>query len=215
MKALNSLSFQIDARFARYALLTGAALIASKPAKASVIATLLTGADFTSGSHSLDLNNDGIADYIFSTFTHGGSSGVALMGQSSSFLFGGPLVAQMVDDIDSGAIGYDTGAIIGTDLTGQAGIFFDGIAVVNDLSENDPLFVGLRFFDGNGDGHFGFAEYDPTHFIGVAFETDVDASITTVDLTTSSTAQEPRSLEMLAVGAAGLELLRRRRAKRA
>jgi hypothetical protein len=211
MKTLGS--FQIDARFARYALLTGAALIAAKPAKASVVTTLLTGADFTSGSHSLDVNNDGFADFVFTGFTQGGVSGVQLMANSSSFPSHNDL-GQIVENLVSGVHVYGTGAAIGTDLIGADGIAFGGLAELDDVTLSGPKFVGGEILDSTGDTHFGFAEFDATHFIGVAFETDVDAPIITSDLATAATAPEPGTLGMLALGAAGLELLRRRRAQR-
>ncbi len=216
----NVLPIQLDARFARYALLTGAAILAAKPAKASVVFTAVTPTDFTAGVHTLDVNGDGFNDYVFSGV--GGSQGAFVVGNTISFFefvtFSGccgiccssfsqserdMLVLDPTNSFDVMAFG--TGATIGS------GVSYVGCGAMADFSATGPLFMGLQFFDTNGAIHYGFAEFDPWNFDGFAFELLPDTSITTFDVN----APEPGSLGMLALGAAGLEILRRKRANRA
>jgi len=217
----NPFPIQLNARFARYALLTGATILAAKPARGDVVFTLVPATDFTSGVHTLDVNDDSIPDYIFSGFGTSAPEvrvlGLSVISISSSFAntdFTGTFSTALVNRVafagDTGlisAVAFGTGEVIGTSLSWEEGV----AAGMSAFGASGPLFLGLQFFDTNGAIHYGFAESDPWNFDGFAFETLANTSITTFDLTTP----EPGSLGMLALGAAGIEILRRKRANRA
>ncbi len=212
MQDPKSLPFQLDARFARYALFAGAAIVAAKPAKASVVTVVEpTPIDFTTGFHSLDVDNNGVIDFVFTGIN-------AAMGEStlgffttstggSSFLTVGVVFDQFV--VNDGGVQVEalgTGVVIGPNAQYQ---FDEQMA---EFTVTGNLFAGLEFYDTNGQRHFGFAEFDPGHLLGYAYDNVPNTPITTFDVT-STAAPEPGSLAMLALGAAGLEMVRRKRAR--
>lgn len=222
---------KLDYRLARYALVTGAALASLKPAKAGVIATyLLTPVplDSSGEQYSLDINNDGIADYLFTallpgdTYSAGQIRGYcvsAVTGSGASFA-GFNMIAQGGSGI---ALAYTLGALIGAlptfsnsfDLTALGsssalGVYGTVANLGGAFTDSGTFFVGLNFTDQSGIGHYGFVEFDPMQIIGYAYQSDANTPIVTFDLASAAT-PEPGSLALLAIGAAGLAALRKRR----
>ena len=212
MQNLKSIPFQLDARFARYALLASAAIVAAKPAKASVVTTVeSTPIDFTSGAHTLDVNGDGLIDFYFtglssamgtSTFGY-----IPTVGQSS-VIYGVAFDEFVVNEGGLQVAALGTGVSIG--FSGGEPFEFEG--AMAEFTATGILFAGLEFYDTNGMLHYGFAEFDPGQLLGYAYESTPYATITTFTL--PAAVPEPDSLKMLALGAVGLEILRRKRARR-
>lgn len=241
----------LDVRLARYALMAGAAVAATKPANASVIYSVEpVPIDYSSGSHSLDLNSDLIEDFFFSggplavsgnsfsysftisapmTETIVASSSVSFTGCGTSGTFttsvfftfssvitvsGGSssAVGYSIDEIavsGSEAIAFGSGAVIGTNIASEA-----SEAAMDEFTATGLEFLGLNFYDSNGNQYFGFAEFDPQNFIGFAFDNNPGTAITTFDVA-QSPAPEPSTLATLALGAAAMEFIRRKRKQRA
>lgn len=204
------LPFQLDARFARYALLAGAAVVGAKSANASVITTVEpTPVDFTTGVHSLDLENNLVVEFVFSGINT--AIGVSTTGFYSSFFNGSSYITDgvvfdqfVVNDGGVQVAALGTGVVIGP---GDSYEFDEQMA---EFTASGILFAGLEFYDTNGQLHYGFAEFDPGQLIGYAYDNAINTPITTFNLTSTS-APEPSSLALLALGAAGLEVLRRKR----
>ena len=216
---------KLDARVARYALVTGAALASMKPAKAGVIATyLLTPAplDSSGEQYALDINTDGVTDYLFTALLPGDSfsaariTGYSVLGGTGSFAG----FNQIAEGISGVAVAYTLGALIGALPTfsdsfaitalGSSAAFYGQIANLGGpFTDSGEFFVGLNFFDQSGIGHYGFVEFDPMQIIGYAYQSDANTPIVTFDLATAT--PEPGSLALLALGAAGLAALRKRR----
>jgi hypothetical protein len=209
----NPKPLQLDARFARYALLAGAAFVAAKPAKASVITVVEpTPIDFTTGVHTLDVDNNGVTDFVFSGISS--AMGESTLGfytssfESSSFLTVGVVFDQFV--VNDGGVQVEalgTGVVIGPSQQYQ---FEEQMA---EFTATGLLFAGLEFYDTNGQLHYGFAEFDPGQLLGYAYDNAINTPITTFDVTATTT-PEPGSLAMLAAGAAGLEMLRKKLGRR-
>jgi hypothetical protein len=211
LQDVKSVPFHLDARFARYALLAGASIIAAKPAKGSAVVTLEPSPiDFTTGLHFLDVNNDGLTDFFF-TGISSGMGETALTGFFLTVIDGSTFVTdgRVVDDfaVNDGGVqvaALGIGAVIGPNVG------YQNQAAMGEFSATGILFAGLEFYHTSGFLHYGFAEFDPGQLLGYAYDSTANTPITTFDVTA---VPEPGSLEMLALGAAGLEILLRKRAR--
>ncbi len=201
------LPFQLDARFAQYALLAGAAVVSAKPAKASVITIIeATPIDFTTGSHSLDVDNNGVTDFVFTGLS--AAFGESTLGFYTSFFDGSSFLT--VGQVDDQFVVNDGGlqvAALGTGVVIGPGDQYQFEEQMAEFTASGMLFAGLEFFDTNGQLHYGFAEFDPGQLVGYAYDNAINTPITTFDVTTP----EPSNFALLALGAAGLGLLRRKR----
>jgi hypothetical protein len=210
MKHKKSLPVQLDSRFARYALLAGAAVAAAKPAKGSVIVVVEpTPINFTTGTHSLDVNGDGITDFYFSglSFATGASTSILLTGSGLTFA-----VFDGLYGIGAGTFFQAEPLTAGYVIQENPSVpFFSSYATMGAFTFPGTLYLGLQFYDTSGMLHYGFAEFDPGQLLGYAYQSAPNTPITTFDVTATP---EPGSLELLALGAAGLEVLRRTRARR-
>jgi hypothetical protein len=202
---------KLDARFARYAVLAGAAIAAAKPTKASVITTLeSTPIDFTSGFHMLDVNNDGFIDFYFTALNN--ALGTQATGFFSS-LIGGSVVATssgiVLDEFAVATGGLDVATLFAGQVIGPA-LTYQETAFMGSFLATGTLFAGLEFYDTIGQLHYGFAEFDPGQLLGYAYESAANTPITTFDVTQTTT-PEPSSFALLALGAVGLAVLRQKR----
>jgi hypothetical protein len=207
MPKTKPLPFQLDARFARYALLAGAAVVSAKPAKASVITVVEpTPIDFTTGTHSLDVDNNGVTDFVFTGLSADfGESTLGFFTTSfsgSTFITVGVVFNEFV--VNDGGLQV---AALGAGVSIGPGGQYQFEEQMAEFTASGILFAGLEFFDTNGQLHYGFAEFDPGRLLGYAYDNLINTPITTFDITTP----EPSSFALLALGAAGLELLRRKR----
>ena len=240
----------LDSRFARYVLIAGAAAAATRPVKASVVYTVEpVPIDFSNGTHSIDLNGDGIEDFFFtggplevmgnsvswftsvstslsstalysSSFTYSfsygptqatsSSSGTATSAVTETYSYSVPVFSteRGFDEIalfGTDAEAFGTGAVIGSGITSWA-----VSAPMPAFTSPGVAFLGLEFYDTAGNLYYGFAQFDPDNLVGFAFDNVPDTSITTFDVTSIP---EPGSLATLALGAAAMELIRRKRSR--
>jgi hypothetical protein len=187
-------TFPVDTRFAGYAIAVGAALAGAKGANAGIVETVLPEPiNYLSGNHSLDLNGNGSTDFDFSALS---TSFLLIDGQSS-----GDLILSNDDGLASIlGVGYTIGATSPWPTGPVAEISSFG---------TQTTYLALRIGDASGNKYYGFAEFSPTFNLeGYAYNSTAGASITTFDLTATP---EPGELSLMALGAASLAILRRKR----
>jgi hypothetical protein len=194
--------FKLDTRFARYAILSGAAIL---PAKADVVTTVeATPIDFATGSHSLDINGDGLTDFFFSGIEAYGAHTTGFFTTvflGSSFITNGPVN----DGLEVTGGGTEVAAL-GLGAVVGPGDVFEPQNPMDNFTATGILFAGLEFYDTNGLLHYGFLEFDPQMLLGYAFETSSNTPITTFNLD----APEPGTLSLLALGVTALIALKRK-----
>jgi PEP-CTERM motif len=230
----------LEKRLARYALLAGAAVAGAKPARAAITYTIENPPiGFSSSTYQLDVNNDGYTDFFLSgldvtangvpasasffttyTYSFSGTSSVSITGTivvtfsytssaSASETFTAPGSITLMDQIaviGTEAKAFGTGVVIGN----GGGETWAQTAGLENFTATGNQFLGIDFYDTSGNQYYGFVEFDPLMIEGFAFNNTPGASITTFDLTSTP---EPGTLGMLALGAAALETLRRKRSR--
>lgn len=224
-----NIPLRLDARLARYALLAGAAIASTRSASAGVITTVLPSPVDLAANAPYEIgfngkNGSNIVFYtgatVFSTLTlriagltgvgepnyffiggHGGSTNVA-------FDYSAGDVIGNTGDVTPGnalPVAYPTSPLYGfitlDDFTAP-GVGYIGV----DAQENVFVTSISMFVSSNV---FGFLELNGGSLVGFAYESDPNTPITVFDVT--APAPEPGSFGLLALGAAGLAALRKRK----
>lgn len=165
-----------------------------------------TSAIFTTFTESFTVTS---ATSSFAIYT----SGTGISDYTTTFNTSYPVysTADAVDEVavlGTDAEAFGTGAVIGSGITS-----WSNSAPMPDFTSPGNAFLGLEFYDTSGNLYYGFAEFDPESLVGFAFDNVPDTSITTFDLKETSEIPEPGTLPLLALGAAAMELIRRKRTR--
>jgi hypothetical protein len=203
---------RLSKRLIAYATLAGAGTAAATPAKAEVVYTP-THQTFQF-RYRLDLNNDGIADFLLSSSYLSGYGRVEV----APIVFGNHIVATpqscSLGPSPQGAAPLHSGAVIG-----QGAPFLKGAKCMASLDsfnsdgpwqQGDTRYLGL-VFEVNGTNHFGWARIRRNSFfcegcvaaiLGYAYETIPGKPIVAGDEGAAAAGSEDRpTLGMLALGA--------------
>ncbi|MCS7315002.1 MAG: PEP-CTERM sorting domain-containing protein [Bryobacterales bacterium] len=211
--APSNLSTGVEKRLYPYVLAAGASLLtAAKPADAGVIYVNPIDQTYTNQNFSLDLNNDGTPDVAFSHFVYAGYSRSLWANAAGVLLNAGGKAAALPSSVQVGP-----GGVFGANAKmAYAGLWssWGPWAGVTDA------YLGLRFQVGPN-----------THYGWVRMGVSVVPSTLTISATvkdwayedrpgvgihagtTETVIPEPGTLGLLALGAAGLVLWRRRKTR--
>jgi hypothetical protein len=212
---------RLDKRLAAYMAAAGAAgvgmLALAVPAHAKVVYTPDNKQLPANGDLSVDLNHDGIADFIFSNFYSSTSSVLGLsispVNPSNEIFSAGSV------DHSVFAAALPAGVKIGPNGKFQKRLG-EGIAVGNNLNDScrgpwvraRERYLGLKFII-NGETHFGWARLNvncvfpqPVHatLTGYAYETVANKPIVSGDTNGPNLGDAPGTLGNLARGAAAI-----------
>lgn len=197
---------RLDVRLARYALLAGAAIASSSPAVAGVITTVLPSpVDLIADPNyaaAFPLEVD-----FFSGATVFSTLGLGIRGLTAGvldfFFFGGHSGQTGV------AFRYSIGDVIGVTGTASPGNAGPEALTLDDFTSPGLGFIGVDLVFGTSNG-YGFVELRGTSVLGFALENNSNTPITVFDVT-AATVPEPGTFGLLALGAAGLAAVRRRK----
>jgi len=200
---------RLEARLARYALVAGAALAASKPAAAGVVTTVLpTPVDLLlTHPYGTDLNGDTVTDFVFFT----GATVFSTLGLDILGFTGGAPAFLPLPGGHGGSPSVAFRFSIGDVIVGSSFQGFNNGLTLDEFTAPGHGFIGAEFFP-NGLGslgtthNVGFFELENTSLVGWAYETNVNTPITVFDI---NAVPEPDSLSLLAFGAAALAAVRK------
>jgi len=213
----------LSRRVAAYAAMAGAAgvgLTLATPAKADIIYTPTDITFKTSSSLYIDLNHDGTNDFLFINQADRGLGSTTFLGPSGLETGNEILISGTFGFKSAPALSF--GARIGPSaLFSQSGSMADAYhgSITGAWSHAVNRYLGLEFLL-DGQEHFGWAEFTvgqehsgrrifgiQATLEGYAYETIPEQAVLAGDATTAS---EPGTLGLLAMGSLGLGFWRRR-----
>lgn len=214
-----SLSRQLSARLLAYATVAGAAATCAIPAHAEVVYTPIDRP--LHSNYFLDLNNDGINDFRFTSYDISGLGEVQIFATHGNRMVAAATHTCGARSDTPAPAPLPAGALIGPAKPFEANATC--MAFYNYSGGNGPWlnvkdhYVGFAFFI-NGREHFGWARISVNKFLfnntarieGYAYETVPGKPIIAGDEgNATEAAEEPNTLGALAVGASGLEIWRK------
>lgn len=209
-------------RLKNYALLAGAAVALPVSSQASVIFTNVSLTTTGTNFFDLDVNGDGFNDLAFTAYANTTGSGGFQVAENTVGVFTG---AQLVVDGSNNLIDLAPGATIdasNTYLSGTGILSKEGITSIFPTDGTTPGYLGFQFTAIDG-VHYGYLQvstllgskttFDKIFVTQIAYDSSKNTGIVIPTGTTPPDVPEPDTLCLFAVGAIGIEILRRRRAK--
>jgi hypothetical protein len=210
-------STMFDRRLLSYAIAAGATLAASTPSKAQVLFTPNSTTLKPPSKLVIDLNHDGVADFLLVVKETFSFSGYQIVGGAKAYGMKAP--DQIAVRTGGSAAPLNSGDLIGTrNAFAAAATMATGFGYIGFFDNTQDKFLGVTLVV-NGQAHFGwigFRSVDARKTVhatlaGWAYESSPNTPITAGDKGTANTSiDSPTSLEVLAAGHTGIEQRRKR-----
>jgi hypothetical protein len=210
-----------DRRLLSYAIAAGATLAASTPSKAQVLFTPNSTTLKPPSKLVIDLNHDGVADFLLVVKETFSFSGYQLVGGAKAYGMKSP--DQIAVRNFGSAAPLNSGDRIGTrNAFAAAGTMATGFRYIGLFGNTQDKFLGVTLIV-NGQVHFGWIGFRSVEarktvqvtLGGWAYETNPNTPITAGDKGTvaqSNASVQPTSMELLAAGHTAIEQCRKRNA---